>query len=214
MEERDWARLEVVLVSAALLMIAFSLILPEFKTTIHTGASGIPRTTEQWFYFDVLKTQTTYSSTSTHTEYGSYDAQNSVAYEELAGELANERTVLVCWALLCWMLVTVLVYARELVQVMVGWMTVIAGLVAVVYPLVEISVPVAWMSGFYGSGTLSDGTVSWGPSSAWYLGVIAVVLVGAAVVRRMSWFFMEPKKKEEESDVLAAPNDSKETLTR
>lgn len=213
MEERDWARLEVVLVSAALLLIAFSLILPEFKVTTHSGASGTPRTTEQWLYFDVLKTQTTYSG-STYTDYESYDALNSVDYEDLADELANERTVLAGWALLCWMLVVVLVYGRELVQVMVGWMTVIAGLVATVYPVVEISVPVAWMSGFYGSGTLSDGTVSWGPSSAWYLGVISVILVGAAVVRRMSWFFMEPKKKDDDSDVLAAPNDSTETLTR
>ena len=213
MEEREWAKLEVIFVSAALLMIAFSLMLPEFKITTHSGGGGFPRTAEQWLYFDVLKTKTTYSG-STYTDYKSYDDVGSVDYEDLADVLTNEKTLLACWALLCWMLVVVLVYGRELVQVMVGWMTVIAGLVAIVYPVVEISVPVPWMSGFFGSGTLSDGTVSWGPSSAWYIGVIATILVGAAVVRRMSRFFMEPKKKDEDSDVLPAPNDSTDSLTR
>jgi hypothetical protein len=213
MEDRDWARLEVVLVAAALLIVAFSLLLPEFRITTHSGASGIPRTTEQWLYFDVLKTKTTYSG-NTYTDYESYNALNSIDYESVADELANVKTLLACWALLCWMLIVVLVYGRELVQVIVGWMTVIAGLVAIVYPVLEISVPVQGMSGFYGSGTLSNGTVSWGPSSAWYLGVIAVILVGAAVVRRMSWFFMEPPKKDEESEVLPAPNDGIEKLTR
>lgn len=206
MKTKDWARLEVVIVSAALLLMAFSLVLPEYKITTRSGTSGMPRETVQLFYFDVFRTETTIN-TLTDTDYGTYDATYPYDYSGVGHTLANERLWLACWMFLTWMLVAVLAFGREIVQVLVGWMTVIGGMVALVYPVIELTGSIPNISGFFGSSSSSGVSISWGPSSAWYIAIIAEALVGAAVVRRMNRFFMESREEVEEPEVASPLTD-------
>jgi len=201
MDQETWSKLEIVLVSAAILLIAFSLILPEFKVNTHyEPLGGATRTTERSFYFDKVENRVT-SIGGTSTSYETYDSTFPTDYTAVGHALSNERLWLACWVFLCWMLVVALVFGREVVQILVGWMTVMAALVALVYPIVEISSSIPGTTGFMGSSSSSDVTMSWGPASAWYLAVIAATIVVAVVVRRMSRFFTEPKEEAEEPDV-------------
>lgn len=211
MKTKDWARLEVVIVSAALLLIAFSFVLPEFKITTRSGASGMPRETVQLFFFDMFRTETTINSL-TDTDYGTYDTTYPYDYSGVGDALASERVWLACWMFLSWMLVAVLVFGREIVQIIVGWMTVIGGMVALVYPIIEVAGSMPNISGFFGSSSSSGVTMSWGPSSAWYIAIIAEGLVGAAVVRRMNRFFMASKEEAEKPDRAGPWEDEEEPM--
>lgn len=197
MSPEDWVKLEIVLISTSLLLVAFSFLVPQYEIVTSSGSdpfTGRPmQRTVETFYFDFLKVKSSTYAYSETVSY-SYDQASPADYTDVGHFMANEKLWLACWLFLGWMLLIVMSFGRMLAQIVIGWMAVIASLVAVAYPVTEVSGAIPKISGFLGSSPSAGATVSWGPSTGWFLSILGCILVSAVVVHRMSGFFMAPPK--------------------
>jgi len=193
MSPERWSKADTVLVGTFILLVALSLVAPQYKITTTTifQNGGAPHSITVFYYVDNTKIKS-----SLGTDFSPYDST-----EGIGDVLALEKLALACSLFLAWMFLIVLVFGTDMLRITLGWMAMVGSVIAVAYPIVEIPGSLTIIDGFFGTAHEDLLTRSWSPSSGWYLTVIGTIFIGFVTLRRMNAHFKEPHAKKEEDDL-------------